>query len=263
MINTANGSSEERRDPIGDKYFKPLEIAERCLDILFYAAAILSIVALLVEKPMHPNLYDVVQISFVLAVIGVFVLGILIRLYWRPKAEDKRRAELLSNASKIPLTVEQTQGYYNNEQSDPMRRLGAIILENSHFSKAISLEMLTGERIKVSGYVATFLVAVLYRKTDLAFAATIAQAILSEQILSHWIRLEWVRARFESTYNQLYGLLQSNPAKPVLNARVLELFAYYETGKSNAGIMLSSKIFDRRNAELSQEWEKIKSTLKL
>jgi hypothetical protein len=260
---TMSDPSEGRRDPIGDRYFKPLELAEKCSGVLFYIAAILSIVALLVEKPTHPALYDVVQIGFVLAVAGVFVLGVVIRLYWRPKAEDKRLAELISNASNVPLTVEQTEKYYNNDQLDPTKRLGVITLENSHFSKAIALEMLTGERIKVAVYVICFLIAVLYRRTDLAITSTVAQAIFSEQILSHWIRLEWLRTRFESTYRQLHVLLQSKPSKPVLYARVLELFAYYETGKANAGIMLSSKIFHQRNAELSAEWERIKTTLKL
>jgi hypothetical protein len=263
MSDPVSDPSEKRRDPIGDKYFKPLERAEKYSDWLFYVAAALSIAALLVEKSSHPNLYELTQICFVLAVIGVFVLGIVIRVHWRPLAEDKRRSELISNSSKVFLTVEQTQLYYNNEQSDPTKRLGVITLENSHFSKAIALEMLTWERIKVGGYIIVFLTALLYRRTDLAVAATVAQAILSEQIISHWIRLEWLRARFQKTYDQLYSLMQSNPAKQVLYARVLESFAYYETGKSNAGISLSSKIFFQRNAELSEEWEKIKKTLKL
>src|SRR4051812_23488041 len=114
MIGPTVDSSEGRRDPIGDKYFKPLEISERCSNGLFYIAAILSFAALLVEKSTHPTLYDLVQICFVLAVTGVFSLGIIIRLYWRPKAEDKRRAELISSASKVQLTVEQTEKYYNN-----------------------------------------------------------------------------------------------------------------------------------------------------
>jgi hypothetical protein len=80
-----------RVDPIGEKYFKPLEIAERCSDISFYVAALLSFAALLVEKPDHPVVYDFVQIAFVMAVLFMFVVGIAIRLYWRPNAEDNPR----------------------------------------------------------------------------------------------------------------------------------------------------------------------------
>ncbi len=257
------GSTPSRRDPIGDKYFNPLRYAEVASDVAFYAAAVLSIVILVVEKPQYPALNDVAQILFVIAVVVGFAIGIAIRLYWRPRAEDHRRIELISNASKVALIVERTEGYYNNEQSDPTRRLGLNTFENSHFSRAIALEMLKAERVKVTIYALIFLVAVLNRKTELAVAAVAAQAILSEQILSHWLRLEWCRARFNNTYNDLYKLFQSDPNKSVLYARVLEIFSYYETTKANAGISLSSRIFHQKNAELSAEWETIKSTLKI
>ena len=88
-----------RSDPIGEKYFKPLKIAECCSDASFYIAAALSFAALLVEKAQHPELYELVQIAFVLAVLSVFVTGLAIRLYWRPNAEDSR---LLADCSKAP-----------------------------------------------------------------------------------------------------------------------------------------------------------------
>jgi hypothetical protein len=258
-----NDAAPARVDPIGEKYFKPLEIAERCSDISFYVAALLSFAALLAEKPEHPVLYDLVQIAFVMAVLFVFVAGIAIRLYWRPNAEDKRRTELITNAANVSLTVDRTQGYYNNDETGPTRRLGVMLLENSHFSKSVALAMLLRERLKIAAYVALFIVAVLYRKTDLALAATAAQAVFSEQLLSRWLRLEWLHARFENVYRQLFSLFQSRPTKMVLYARVLELFALCETGKSNAGVALSSRLFFQRNQALSLEWDQIKAALKL
>jgi hypothetical protein len=256
-------ANPSRQDPIGEKYFKPLEIAGRFSDVLFYVAALLSFAALLVEKTEHPSLYDFVQTCFVLSVLFVFVVGIAIRIYWRPIAEDKRRAELISTAATVALTVDRTSGYYNNDEKDPVRRLGVMLLENSHFSKSIALTMLGRERIKIGAYTVLFLLAILYRKTDLAIAATAAQAVFSEQLLSRWLRLEWLQRRFEEVYRQLYALFQSRSAKGVVLARVLELYGVYETAKSNAGITLSSKIFNEQNASLSSEWDRVKAALKL
>jgi hypothetical protein len=188
---------------------------------------------------------------------------LIVRLYWRPRAEDARRTELLSNTSTVALIYERTVGYYNNDQTDPIRRLGVALLENSLFSKTIALEMAKKERIKVSFYVFIFFILLLIRQTDLVIASTAAQAVFSEQIVSQWLRLEWLRVRFDSTYNSLYTLFQSKPPKAVLYAKVLESFAFYETGKSNSGIALSSKTFRRLNPILSADWEKIKATLRI
>jgi hypothetical protein len=253
----------ERCDPIGDKHFKPLDRAERWSDVSFYVAGVLSFAMLLVDKAQFPAAYDVVQIVFVLSVLSVFVSNVAIRLYWRPNAEDRRREELITNACDVSLTIERTQGYYNNDEVDPTRRLGVALLENGHFSRAITFKMLTMERIKIAAYVVLFLVAVLYRKTDLALAAAAAQAVFSEQLLSRWLRLEWLHARFNAVYRQLYTLFQSKPNKRVLFAKILELFALYEAGKLNAGISLSSKIFFDNNKALSGEWESIKAALQL
>jgi hypothetical protein len=51
--------------------------------------------------------------------LTVFFSSVAIKLYWRPAAEDRRRAELISNASSVALTVENTEGYYNNSETDP------------------------------------------------------------------------------------------------------------------------------------------------
>jgi len=188
---------------------------------------------------------------------------LVIRLYLTPRAEEMRRKDLSSKAFKVALTHEQTVGYYNNDQSNPSRFLGVAYMENSFFSKAVLLKMSQHERIKVSIYIVCFLGAVLNRNTDLAFAATAATAVFSEQILSRWFRVEWLRSRCEGTYNDLYALFQSSPNSIILNAKVFEAATSYETSKANAGITFTEKIFLKLNPTLSAEWEQIKQILKL
>lgn len=250
-------------DPIRDRYFKPLELAEQGSEAFFYVAAVLSFATLLVDKTVYPAGYSIIQVLFVVSVIAVFFLGLGIRLYWTPRAEDQRRLDLLSNANGVPLTHEKTIGYYNNDQTTSTKRLGVATMENSHFSRAIALEMAKKERLKVCAYIASFIIVALYRNTDLAIAAASAQAVFSEQIVSRWLRLEWLRMRCDETYKKLYSIFQDAPNKNTTNAKVLECFAFYETGKANAGIMLSSRVFERLNPSLSAEWETIKATLKI
>jgi hypothetical protein len=252
-------------DPIRTRYYRPLEIAESSSDWLFLLVAALSILALAVERITYPRLYDLVQGAFVVGVLALFFLGLGVRLYWTPRADDKRRQNLLSNSFAVALTHEQTSGYYNNDQTNPLRRLCASLLENSFFSKNVTLKMAHGERIRVAVYALIWIVALLNRATDLALAAAMAQAVFSEQIISRWVRLEWLRMRFERTYEHLYRLVQTttNFNKEEFRVRVLEAFGEYETGKGYGGITLSAKIFERLNPSLSLEWAEIRKTLNI
>jgi hypothetical protein len=252
-----------RSDPIRARYYEAVELADKVSDGLFCMGAILSIVSLLVEKQAHPNAYDVVMTAFAIAVIALFALGLVSRLYLPPRAEDKRRQDFFSSACGVGLTHEKTEGYYNNDFVEPIKRMAAQVLENSHFSKAIALRMARFERAKVAVYALVWLLCLLNRRTDLGLVVAASQAVFSEQVVSRWLRLEWLRIRFEKTFDDCYRLFQSKPAASAFNAMTLESLGMYETAKANAAVTLSSRLFRRLNAELSAEWERIKAELKI
>lgn len=251
-----------RSDPIRVNYFDALEKTERVADGLFYAAAALSIISLFVDKST-PILYDVVLTVFAITVLGLFGVGLAVRLYLTPRAEDGRRRDFFSSACGVNLSHQQTDGYYNNEFTDPIRRMAAQVFENSHFSKAIARRMARTERIKFGVYAALWLACLIYRRMDIGIVVAASQAVFSEQVVSKLARLEWLRARFETTYETMYNLFQSKPAKAQFSAITLDTLSMYETAKSNAAVTLSSKLFGEMNDELSKEWEQIKAVLKM
>lgn len=242
-----------------------MRIADQVSGWLFWVVATLSVATLLVDPAVHPKGADVAQLVFVLAVVANFMLGMLTRFHWSPRAEDKRREELLSNAFGVNLTHERTQGYYNNDESASVRRLAVVLLENSFFSKNVACEMAVHERFKVAGYFSVWFIAILNRSSELAWIAVTAQVLFSENLISKLVRIEWLRMRFERAYDELYGLLQcvSSFDDNTFRSKVINLFGLYETGKAYGGIVLSSKIFFRRNAELSDDWSRVKAALGL
>lgn len=252
-----------RSDPIRTRYYDAVELTDKVSDGLFYLGAILSIVSLLVEKQAYPIAYDFVMAAFAVAVIALFALGLVSRLYLTPRAEDKRRQDFFSSACGVGLTHEKTEGYYNNDFVEPIKRMAAQVLENSHFSKAIALRMARLERAKVAVYTLAWLLCLLNRQTDLGIVVAASQAVFSEQVVSKWLRLEWLRIRFERTYDDVYRLFQSRPAAPKFNAMTLESLGTYETAKANGAVTLSSRLFRELNDELSAEWERIKRELKI
>jgi hypothetical protein len=252
-----------RSDPIRTNYFYAVEQAGIVSDGLFYLNALLSFGTLLVDRNAHPSAYNFVLLLFSISVVAIFASELVLRLYLTPRAEDKRRQDFFSNACNVSLSYQQTDGYYNNDFKDPIKRMAAQVLENSLFSKEIALRMARRERVKVAIYALIWLVLLCNRRTELGWIVAASQAIFSEQILSKWFRLEWLRIRFERTFDDVFKLFQTRPPVAQFNANALDALSMYETAKASASITLTSKIFDHLNPSLSEEWDTIKATLNI
>ena len=252
-----------RSDPIRENYYASVQMADRASDLLFGVGVILSFCPLLIDKERHEDLYGVILIIFGLSAVLLFMLGAIQRLYLTPRAEDKRRQDFFSSACNVSLTHEKTDGYYNNELKDPVRRIAAQVLENSLFTKEISLQMARRERFKAGSYLILWLALLFYRRVDIGWLVAASQVLFSEQILSKWLRLEWLRVRSEKTFDDVFRLFQTRPKSAQFHAHALDAVTMYESAKATAAITLSSKIFDRLNPSLSDEWERIKRMLNL
>lgn len=252
-----------RSDPIRTNYFDAVQQADSVSNWLFYVNAVLSFCTLLVDQKSQPDAYNLLLLLFSISVIVMFALGLILRLYLTPRAEDKRRQDFFSSACNVSLIHQQTDGYYNNDFRTPIKRIAAQVLENSLFSKEIALRMARLERRKVAIYALIWMVLLLNHRTDLGWIVAASQAIFSEQILSKLLRLEWLRIRFEKTFDDVFRLFQTKPPVAQFNAHALDALSMYETAKANAAITLSSEIFDDLNPTLSVEWEKVKAALKI
>ncbi|GAJ96123.1 hypothetical protein [Rhizobium rhizogenes] len=250
-------------DTVGDNYYKPLEYAESFGGCLFWGGCILSVLALLTDKVAHPTTYDVLQVAFIIFAFLFFILGLMQRLYLFPRAEDKRKQELLSNSFGVALTHEETVGYYNNDQTNPFKRLAASVMESSFFTNAIVRRMLRMQRATTVAYVVVYLIAALNRSSNLEFLAIAAQALFSEEIIARWLRMEWLRFRSEQVFDNLNRLFTNKKpfTKPLAQAQAIDFFSAYETAKTTAAISLSSKLFHEHNIALTEEWDRIRGRL--
>lgn len=240
-----------------------MQTADKVSDLLFYSGAILSFATLLVDPKKQPDLAEVLMLVFGVSVVVFFGVGLALRLYLTPRAEDRRRQDFFGNAYNVALVHKATDGYYNNDAKEPIKRIAAQTIENSFFSKSISHRMLLWERGRVLVYVVLWLVLLFYRRTDLGWIVVTTQLVFSEQIVSKWARLELLHWRCEKTFEGLYRLMQTKMSAAQRDAQILEYLVAYETAKSNAAITMSSKIFDEMNASLSAEWDQIKSKIGL
>lgn len=252
-----------RSDPIRINYYNALERAENIANALFYFGAVISIASLFITKEKLPELYSFIMVVFAVTVILIFIIGISIRLYFLPRAEDNRRREFFGKAYDISLIHEKTEGYYNNDQVEPMRRIAAQVLENSWFSKNITLRMLRIERGKVVIYFMVWFVCIYWRNADFGLMLAVSQAVFSEQVIAKYIRLEWLRSRCEDTYDRTRNLFTSCASGASFNAMAVDLCSFYETSKANAAITFPSSTFTKMNHRLSEEWGRIRLDLNI
>ncbi|MEK9282671.1 hypothetical protein MTR72_24050 [Bradyrhizobium sp. ISRA442] len=247
-------------DPIGERYFRPLEVAEAVADGLFYVSAALSLAVPLVSQQDYPSLYALAQILFALSVIALFAVTLAVRLYFSPRAQFRRFQDFLAHAFGKPLAAQQTSGYYNNAATTAPRRIAAQVLENSFYSHDTVAQMARIERIKIVVYVLLYVLVIFNRNTDLATIAVAAQIVFSEQIVSRWFRLEWLRRECERTYDDVYRQFQT---KGQLDAFAIEAVGRYEIAKATAAISLSSRIFNKSTSRTDAEWAEIRAALGL
>lgn len=252
-----------RIDPINEKYYRPLEIAEKFSGYVFYLLAVLSFVTLLIERNECPLIYQAIVVIFAALVLVFFLLNLFTRYCLFPSAEDARRREFVSNVYGVQLTHERTNGYYNNGESNVNKKLIATLMENTFFSKSVLGLMLKRERLKCAIYVIIFFILILFRSTPIDWLVICSQVLFSEEILVRWVRMEWLKARAENIYDNISKIVQSDLNNNKLQAFGIELFGKYESGKTLASIVHSEAIFTEVNPALTQEWERIKQALRI
>ena len=194
---------KERIDEI-EQYYKPIERLEKWNNNLFWVSSFLSIVVLYIDKVPLSNIKIITTVIFIVCVVSGLVFSLYLRFNLIPKAEEKRRKQLLSNSFGIPLTHEQTQKYYNNQITPSIKKLGANILENSFFAKEICSRMAIRERIKIICYITIWILAAIWRDTPIDLLLVITQIIFSGEILGRFISLELLRYRNEHLFEELY-----------------------------------------------------------
>lgn len=246
-----------------DKYYKPIEDFESWAGYLFYFSAALSISALHFDNGQSLGLDQFFNILFLIFVVLHSFITHFSSFYLIPRAENVRRKQLISNSLDVPLTSERTNLYYNNEVSPSFVRLGVNVLENTFFAKYVCNEMAKMERVKILIYFCIWFFAILYRNTDLGLLLIFTQMLFSGEIMIRWLKIEVLRAKNESIYEKLYTLflnkVDSENKKHI--GSILDAFASYESAKSSASIKQSTKVFNRLNQKLTNDWNDIRDSL--
>jgi hypothetical protein len=246
-------------DPIRINYFDIIENVDKWASVLFFIGAALSVASPLISETSQPKLFAWIQIAFLAAVLGLFILDIVVKLRLSPRAADARAQDFLSHAYGQDLLAARTAGYYNNNAQLGMQKIAAQTFENTLFTQEISRVMFNRQiRLGVI-YGLIFLVGIAYRGTPITLWCAAAQVLFGEQIFLRFIRLWWLRRRAEQIHEDLRRLYISRSTGAQFDSIAMDAYTRYEMSKSTAGITLSSKIYSELNPRLTAEWDQLRA----
>ncbi|MCU5026638.1 hypothetical protein OB988_29980 [Bacillus cereus] len=252
---------ENRRDSM-DIYYAPANNFNKISNFLFYLNLGISFIILL---KVPTGVKESLTIVLIVLILLYALFSSLTSFYYLPRADEKRKTHLISNAFQIRMDGEETHLYYNNSLKEPIERLGANVLEDTLFSKNVSRKMIIKEITLVGICIIIGVIVCLNRDSNLDFILWISQTLFSTVLISNVIKLILFNRKCESIYQEIYKVfLDSDEISTVkFNAYVLDVFSKYECVKFQCGIMLSSNIFHKLNPSLKQEWKEIKKQLKI
>ncbi len=258
-----NTGNFKRIDEVS-RYYCPAAKLELIGAVLFWINALLSL-TILFSEILPSLLQSLIPSAFIVSVLIQFVVSQLNRFYLIPKAERMRREQMLSDAFGTPLSHDKTSLYYNNDYSPSVKRLGANTMENALFSSEVAAKMLVSKRLLVGIYLVIWVLLFSFRDIDLDLIIWVTQLVFSGEIIVQWLNLEVLRFRQERTYEKLHAhfLHEIGGDSQRAIATILDSFVAYEAAKSSASYLLSTKVFNELNSELTQKWEQVRSELKM
>jgi hypothetical protein len=226
---------------------------------LLYISFLMSIIIIFIDnhiiKVLTPEKL-ISTLNSILSIIAIlyFVFDI-VQNYIFQRAEQHRRADFVDNSLGTTLADKNSTGYYSNESIyKGLYKMGINCFEDSFFSMKISSKMINIELIKSFFITLAFLSLAFF--TNLKLLNAIIQLTLPFVILQRTIRLILFNIRIKELYNDFKIAFELKPSER--DQHLLYFVLRYETIISWGSILLSTKIFNKLNKELTAEWSKIK-----
>ena len=237
-----------------DKDFRLCIKSENLLSIFYYLSVAISL-ALCIK------FNNIVCITLIIIHILYIIEDTINDMIFKNFAENERRKTLLSNAYGSELTNKKAIGYYNNNEKNPIKKLGLNIFESTFFTKNNINIMIKHSTIKIIIDVIIWLIIVLMMK-DKNIVLCITQSLFSSEILISYFKLLYFNNKLNEIYNKLFTMFITNKYSNKNESQLLEYTFEYECLKSSIHILLSSSNFNKNNVKWTTDWENIKKKIR-
>lgn len=171
-------------------------------------------------------------------------------------AEQHRIDDLIDNSLNSKIADENSENYYTNDNlKHNITKLGVNGFENVFFTKNISRKMYNAKFKIFITVVLIYFISIFFVEKDIL--VKILQLLLPLFIIKEFIQLILFRSRLEKIFNcykQIFSSIKKSEREPIIIHNIIS----YEKLLSTYNIQLDSKIFNKMNYKLSNEWNDLK-----
>ncbi|OFY19205.1 MAG: hypothetical protein A2W98_01850 [Bacteroidetes bacterium GWF2_33_38] len=226
---------------------------------LLYTSGLMSIAVLIIDKSSFAN-KEIFQnyLNSLLAVFSVFYFfSNIVQSYFFQNAEFHRKNDFTDNSFKTKLSEKNSVNYFSNDNiENGILKLGVNCFENSFFTRNISGKMMIKESIKSTVILCLFILVAAV--TDTRIFMTLLKMALPLSIIQKTVKLLILHQKVSKVFFA-FKLIFTDVHEAKRPSLIINNVINYEKSLSWACITLDSKVFNRMNAELSIEWERIKN----
>lgn len=242
------------------KDFDLVSLVDKISNSILWSSVVASIATIIISyskiEQTTENILTTVLNSIICFLAVSYFLSDIISNYLFQKAEAKRRDDFFDNSLNTSHSEENSNEYFTNDNITPsIKKMGVNCFENSFFTKSVSAKML---KPMIINSIVVFLLFLILAITNNHLFVTALQIALPYTIIQQTIRLFVFHNRIENICKRFRQIFTTHNKKTITKS-ILHNVSSYETTLSWACIKLDSKLFDKMNDELSENWNKIKT----
>lgn len=243
-------------------YFKMAVKINKFSNTLFLIIFSLSIIFTLSNSSIYINAVSIFSL------IMLLFFDTLTK-YYQTKGDYNRRKDFIDNSFGTKLSIKSSISYYDNEEiNQGLLKALVNVFENSFFSLNVTNEMKRKALFKNTIMFVIVIACAFYGFSNNSLALPILQLFLSKYFVEDILILYKYNSKVESIFDGITKMFANELFNNRLNinleyANILHILIEYEVNIANSNLFLDSKIFNRLNTQLTNEWSTIKEKYRI
>jgi hypothetical protein len=244
--------------------FKLIDLIRAWLTRIFVIVFLLSLVpAVLRYFDSNLQIDEILSTLNIIAIGLVFSLELLVEYILVPQADTARRDDFLDNSFGSKFSTNPSEGYYDNDSvSHGDFKVASNLFENCFFTYNLAKAITLSKVIWPTILMLTVAVCAYYGFDDVPFGLSVLQILFSMNILGDLIKHCILLSRLHDIQDAWIALFQSPDfkleARAKYTAHIHRYWLQYEALHSRIQASIPEKIFNKLNADLTNEWQKMK-----